>query len=56
MNTYNNAFNNNNSFENLVRSENPRLYSISLASLDHSLLSAAGYLLTARVFTWSRDT
>ncbi|MNP64742.1 hypothetical protein D3C76_1602610 [compost metagenome] len=53
MNTYNNALNHNNSFENLLQSENSRMYSISLASLDHSLVSAAGYLLTAPVLTGS---
>ncbi|MDF9842447.1 MULTISPECIES: hypothetical protein [unclassified Paenibacillus] len=56
MNTYNNAINNNNSFENLVHSENPRMYSITLASLDHNPVSAAGNLLTVPVFTGSRDT
>lgn len=56
MNTYKNEFNNNNSYENLMHSENPRMYSISLASLDHNPFSAVGNLLTVPVFTGSRDT
>ncbi|WP_157643583.1 hypothetical protein [Paenibacillus camerounensis] len=56
MNTYKNAFSINNSFENLMHPENPCLYSVSLSSLEHNLVSAADYLLTAPLFTGSRNT
>ncbi len=56
MNTYKNELNNNNSYENFMHSENPRMYSIPLVSLDHNPVSAAGNLLTVPVFTGSRDT